>query len=144
MAELICETVAHRAGFAVSVGNWITPDGSLIVGLNYESHHWETLSEYFKTHENFCDQCENNLSCMNLAIDKGFIRLVFRQDVCFQVGAKNIEDLWSEDPSYRIMMSIIERLDDIEVHIFSRDFYVIGQGHFITHKRMDDLQIQIK
>ena len=142
MSELICETVAHRAGFAVSVGNWISPDGSLILGPNYDSHHWETLSEHLEVNKAFCEKCGKSLTCMNMAIDQGFIRLIFRADICFQVGAKKLDELWSDAPHYKMMMSIINKLDDVEMHIFSKKFYVIGQGVYIARKELDKLQIR--
>ena len=142
MSELVCETVAHRAGFAISVGNWICPDGALILGFDYDSHHWQTLSKYLETNAELCEKCENSLVCMNLTIERGFIRLVFREDVCFQVGAKDIDELWSDVPSYKMMMTIIGRLEDIEMHIFSKRFYIIGKGKSVVRKSIDDLQIR--
>ena len=143
MSELICEAIAHRAGFAVPVGNWISPNGSLILGSDGE-HHRDTIRNYWGINSRFCENCENVLQCMNLTILQGFIRLCFREDVSFQVGAEKIDDLWSSAPNYSRMMGIISRLEDVEMHIFSKNFYVIGQGNCIIRRGIGDLQIREK
>ena len=139
---LICETIARQAGFAVSVGNWISPDGSLISGTDYESHHWETLSKHLGINQELCEKCGNKLSCMNMAIKDGFIRLVFRADVCFQVSAEEVDIIWSEKPNYKTMINVIKKIDEIETHIFSQKFYVIGQGKYIVNREKGKLQIE--
>jgi len=144
--SLICEEIARRAGFAVSVGNWITPDGILILGHDYQSHHWETLLRYWgeSVHQKICKDCDDHLQCMNMAVDRGYIRLVFRADVLFQVGAENIDDLWSDSPNYHMMMDILKLLNDVDVHVFSSNFYVIGIAQYIIKKEIDKLQIKEK
>ncbi len=146
MNDLICEEIARKAGFAVSVGNWISPDGSLILGENYDTHHKDTLLKYLgdSVNQDICRNCENILQCMNHAISAGYIRLVFRADVCIQVGAEKMEELWSDSPNYKRMMSILSKLEDVEIHMFSKDFYVIGVSQNIINQEWDKLQIREK
>ncbi len=145
MSDLICEEIARRAGFQVSVGNWIAPDGELILGTDYQTHHWETLLAYWgnNVNQDFCKVCENHLQCMNCAVDQGYIRLVFRADVLFQVGATDIQDLWSNRANYVRMMSLLRPLTDVDVHIFSRSFYVIGLTQHIIARETGKLQIRV-
>jgi len=140
MSDLVCETVARRAGFAVSVGNWIAPDGSLILGWS-ESNHWKTINKHWSK-ENYDDA--EMLSIMNKAVADGYLRLVFRADVCFQVGADKLDDLWSELPNYKRMMDLLRTIKDIEVHIFSKTFYAIGIAQSVLDKNLDSLQIREK
>lgn len=144
MSDLICEEIARRAGFQVSVGNWIAPDGGLILGTDYQSHHWETLLMYWKepAKQAICQQCDNHLQNMNLAVDQGYIRLVFRADVLFQVGTENINDLWSDSPNYKRMLDILKYLEGVDVHIFSKKFYVIGEARSIIDKDLNKLEIK--
>lgn len=138
MSELVCEEIAHRAGFVVSIGNWIAPDGTLIVGEDYENHHWETLIR----HLGYEPQTDNNLRFMNEKIQEGFIRLVFRSDVFFQVGCEEKEDIWNESSNTQVMMEILAKISDIEIHIFSKYFYIIGMAQDILNQSWDDLQIR--
>ncbi len=142
MSEIICEEVAHKAGFVVSVGNWIAPDGGLILGDNYEEHHWETIIK----HLGESPKTENNLQWMNDQVDKGFIRLVFRSDVMIQVGCSDVDKIWYDEPNYKMMMKILGRLTDIQgdIHIFSKSFYAIGKAEDIVDKNMDNLQIRVQ
>lgn len=139
--DLVCEVVARKTGFAVSVGNWITPDGSLILGDNYDSHHWQTLIKYWgeKEHDD-----PNRLTIMNEAVQDGYIRLVFRADVLFQVGAEDMAELWSDSPNYKRMRQILELIRDIDIHVFSKNFYVIGTAQAILDNDSDKLQIREK
>lgn len=141
MSELICEELAHKAGFPVSVGNWIAPNGDLILGKE-DQHHWETLVEYWGKEP----ETDNPLQLMNDTVDDGFIRLVFRSEVMFQVGALGIEDLWGDQPQYCRMMMILEKLSNYaaDVHIFSRHFYVIGTARDIFQQNLGKLQIKVK
>lgn len=141
MSDVVCEIVARRTGFAVSVGNWIAPDGSLILGDSYNSHHWQTLNKYWGKDDH--DDPER-LSIMNNAVQDGYIRLVFRADVLFQVGAADMQELWSESPNYKRMRQLLELIRDIEIHVFSREFYVIGIAQTILDKDFDKLQIREK
>jgi hypothetical protein len=136
--ELFCEEIAHRAGFTVSVGNWITPTGSLITGKNYETHHWETIKE----HIGYDPEPDNHLAWMNDQISNGYIRLVFRNDVLLQVSGDKKEDIWSETSNVIMMRDILKKIPEIEIHIFSRTFYVIGLSSDIVGKKLDKLQIQ--
>ncbi len=138
MSELFCEEIAHRAGFTVSVGNWITPDGALIVGKSYDTHHWETI----KKHLGFEPETENHLSWMNDQVTAGYIRLVFRNDVLFQVGCKKKEEIWKESPNNTMLRDILKKIPDIEIHIFSRTFYIIGLACDILVKDWSKLQIK--
>lgn len=140
MDDFIGERIAHEAGFTVSVGNWIIPDGSLIVGKNYESHHWETIQEYYQNKLN----PENQLNWMNNMVGKGFIRLVFRDEVFFQVGCFRKEDIWEDYPNYQRMIDILRKIPKVEVHIFSKTFYLIGLAENFVNKKLDELQIQEK
>ncbi len=138
LPELPCEEVAHRAGFVVSVGNWITPDGLLIIGENYETHHWETI----KTYLNIEGDVDNHLKLMNQKVLEGFVRLVFRDDVLFQVGCDSKEDIWGKSPNIKKMRDILVKIPDIEIHIFSKRFYVIGYSKDILDSNFAKLQIQ--
>jgi hypothetical protein len=140
VSELFCEEIAHRAGFIVSVGNWIAPDGTLITGQDYDSHHWETI----KKHIGFEPKTDNHLTWMNQQVDAGFIRLVFRNDVLFQVGCAKKEEIWSDAVNMVAMQAVIRKLPDVEIHIFSRTFYVIGLAQDILEQALDKLQIQEK
>ncbi len=137
MSELFCEEIAHRAGFAVSVGNWITPEGALITGKSYETHHWETIKE----HLGHIPDTDNHLRWMNEAVGRGYIRLVFRSDVLFQVECEK-EEIWGDGVSLKMMRLILGKIPEIEVHIFSRKFYIIGTGEDILEQNISKLQIQ--
>jgi len=136
--ELFCEEIAHRAGFIVSVGNWIAPDGTLVTSKDYNTHHWETIKKYLDSEV----KIENQLSWMNQKVDEGYIRLVFRHDVLFQVGCKKKKEIWSEQSNFTVMRGILEKLRDVEIHIFSKTFYIIGLSQNILSKSIDKLQIQ--
>lgn len=138
MSELLCEEIAHRAGFVVSVGNWIAPDGGLIIGQNYESHHWETIKQYI----GYEPEVENHLSWMNDQVSKGYIRLVFRNDVFFQIGCTKKEEIWNDSPNLTTMRNILERISDIEIYIFSRNIYIIGYAKDILEQNLSKLQIK--
>jgi hypothetical protein len=138
--EIICEEIAHQAGFIVSTGNWIAPDGGLILGKHHDEHHWETMTQYL----GYEPKTENSLQWMNEQVSLGFIRLVFRADVMFQVGCVNVEDIWSDTPNYRTMLRILEKLKGIgDVHIFSHNFYIIGKANDITKHGTKNLQIKV-
>lgn len=139
MCEIICESLAHRAGFSVSVGNWIAPDGTLISGESYESHHWETLVKHLTIN----NEIENHLQYMNEKVAEGYIRLVFRADVLFQVGCAEMDALWSESPNYGQMIEILKKLGDVDIHIFSSKFYIIGSASKIVSRMFGDLQIRV-
>lgn len=138
MSELFCEEIAHRAGFIVSVGNWITPEGSLITGETYETHHWETIQKHLGN----TPKTDNRLAWMNDRVADGYLRLVFRNDVLFQVGCKKKEEIWDETPNMKIMREVLSKIQDIEIHIFSRTFYIIGSSQDILNRALDKLQIQ--
>lgn len=138
MPELFCEEIAHRSGFTVSVGNWITPDGALITGKNYDTHHWETIKEHF----GYEPKTENHLKWMNQQVLDGYIRLVFRNDVLFQVGCKKKEDIWAGDSNVTVMRGILQKIPEIEIHIFSGTFYVIGISCDILSREWDRLQVK--
>ncbi len=138
MSELFCEEIAHRAGFTVSVGNWITPDGTLIAGKNYDTHHWETIKKHLE-HE---PETDNHLAWMNQQIAVGYIRLVFRNDVLFQVGCKKKEEIWEESANIIMMRTVLQKIPDIEIHIFSRTFYIIGLACDILERKWNKLQIK--
>ncbi len=136
--EVICEEIAHRAGFIVSVGNWIAPDGTLIVGKDHEKHHYDTLLEHCECNE------DNRIRWMNDKVQEGYIRLVFRADVFFQVGCETLDDLWGNEPNIEKMISILKNLTGIDIHIFSKTFYVIGLAEYIVNKQTDKLEIRQK
>lgn len=138
MSELICEEIAHLAGFIVSVGNWIAPDGSLIASEDYESHHWETI----KKHLGYEPETENHLRFMNEKVEEGYVRLVFRSDVLFQVNCKDKEEIWGDAPNMVCMRGILAKIPNVEIHIFTRAFYVIGNSQDILNKSLSKLQIQ--
>ncbi len=139
MSEIICENLAHRSGFTVSVGNWIDPNGLLIAGTNYSSHHWETLVEHLQEEP----ETDNHLSYMNKKVEQGYIRLVFREDVFIQVGGNNLDDLWSEQLNFQRLVKILKKIDT-EIHIFSCHYYLIGNSHDIVQHNIDKLQIRQK
>lgn len=138
MPELFCEEIAHRSGFTVPVGNWITPDGALITGRNCETHHWETIKEYI----GYEPKTDNHLSWMNQKVAEGYIRLVFRNDVLFQVACNKKEEIWSEQPNITTMRDILQKIPDIEIHIFSRTLYIIGLSCDILAMEWSKLQVQ--
>lgn len=138
VSEIECEGLAHRAGFLVSVGNWIAPNGALVTGTNYESHHWETLVEYLGS----VPDTDNHLAYMNNKVAEGYIRLVFRAQVMFQVGCNQKEDLWGDDLQFCRMHDILRKISDTEIHVFSKTFYVIGAAKDIVNRNMDSLQIR--
>lgn len=138
MSKLLCEEIAHRAGFIVSVGNWIAPDGRFIIGENYESHHWETIKKYLA----YESEAENHLTWMNQKVQEGYIRLVFRSDVLFQVGCIKKEEIWDDAPNVKVMRDVLKRIPDIEIHIFSKTFYVIGYAKNILSRDWNRLQIK--
>lgn len=138
MPELFCEEIAHRAGFTVSVGNWITPNGTLITGKSYDTHHWETIKE----HLGYNIETDNHLTWMNQQVSEGYIRLVFRNDVLFQVGCETKEEIWAESLNFIMMRNILQKISDIEIHIFSKTFYIIGLACDILDKKWSNLQIQ--
>lgn len=138
MSDVICENLAHRAGFIVSVGNWIAPNGDLVTGTDYDHHHWETIVKYL----DITPETDNRLSLMNQKVEEGYIRLVFRADVMFQVGCQNKEELWGNSPQFKRMIEILSKLGDTEVHIFSKTFYVIGTADNISGKKLKMLQIK--
>lgn len=142
MSEIICEEIAHTAGFTVSTGNWIAPNGELILGEHHDEHHWETMIRHF----GYEPKTNNNLQWMNEQVEGGFIRLVFRADVMFQVGCESVEDIWSDSPNYKAMLTILQRLADIDgdIHIFSRRFYVIGKAEDIVKHGTEKLQIRVQ
>jgi len=137
VSEIICEDLAHRSGFAVSVGNWIDPDGLLITGTNYSSHHWETLIKHLKKEPHTND----HLLYMNEKVEQGYIRLVFREDIYVQVGSTNLNDLWSEKPNFQKLIEILKKIDT-EIHIFSRHYYIIGNSHDIVQHNMGKIQVK--
>lgn len=142
MSEIICELIAHKAGFAVSTGNWIAPNGDLIFGKTHDEHHFDTIANYLGIEL----PSDNHLSWMNEQVDLGFIRLVFREDVMFQVGCLSSEDIWGDGLNYKAMMVVLEKLYEIDgdIHIFSRNFYVIGKAENIVQKSYDKLDIRVR
>ncbi len=138
MDENLCDEIAHRAGFRVPVGNWVAPNGTLILGENYETHHWETI----KKHLNVESEPENSLQYMNDRICEGYIRIVIRLDVLFQVSGETIDVVWSNQPNFLRMKDILSKLGDTEIHIFSKKFYIIGSATDICEDRKDRLQIK--
>ncbi len=141
-----CEDIARKAGFAVSVGNWIAPDGSLILGESCDTHHLDTLEIYLKCGPKKCFQeykKRNCLHCMTERVSEGFIRLVFREEVLFQVAC-TMGNLWSNEPNLNRLMDILKRLEDVVIHIFSRTFYIIGKSQDIVSQSLDKLEIRKK
>jgi len=138
--SIICEEIAHQAGFIVSVGNWITPDGSLIIGKDYESHHWSTIKEYLKIEP----KTDNHLRWMNEKVAEGYIRLVFRAYVFFQICCEKKEEIWEDNPNIKTMRVIMRKIPEHEIHIFSKNFYIIGISQNILDKNNDKLQIHVK
>ena len=122
----------------VSVGNWITPDGFLITGKSYNTHHWETIKEHLK----YKPETDNHLAWMNQQVMAGYIRLVFRNDVLFQVGCKKKEEIWEEKANVTTMREILNKIQDIEIHIFSQTFYIIGMACDTLARKWDKLQVQ--
>jgi hypothetical protein len=135
--QIICEQIAHLAGFAVSVGNWISPNGTVISGENYETHHRETLEKFLN-----CKSPDNHLIWMQEQVEVGFIRLVFRTEVLFQIGASSIDEIWEDAPNFKRMMSILSKIKGTEIHIFSKQFYIIGKAEDIVSNERKLLQIR--
>lgn len=130
-----CEQLAQRAGFDVSVGNWILPDGGLIKGENYETHHWETIKKYID------NQCDNQLKLMNQKISEGYIRVVIRTDLSFQMHG-SLDDIWSDKPNCKTLINILKKVNSVDVHVFSKTFYVIGTSKNIAKCNKEDLEIK--
>lgn len=137
MSEIICLENAHRAGFNLSVGNWIAPNGGLICGESDSDHHFETAKKYCKP-----EQIDNQLYWMNSLVQDGYIRLVFRADILFQVGCSNVDDIWSDSPNYMRMIDILRRIPGVEIHIFSSRFYLIGKSEEIVKRDFQQLQLK--
>ncbi len=140
MSELICEQLAHSAGFPESVGNWIAPNGDLIYGRG-NKHHLTTIMEY----RGVSREPENALHWMNQCVNEGFIRLVFRCDIVFQVDCSEVVEIWGERTNYRRMREILSNLllhDDVDIHIFSQNLYLIGSACSIIEKKMNNIQIK--
>ncbi len=77
---MLGEETAYLAGFSSSVGNWIAPNGDLIIGKG-DTDHYKTLADYLGEPDT-----DNPLKWMNQRVEKdGFIRLVFRNEVWFQL-----------------------------------------------------------
>lgn len=137
MEENLCDEIAHRAGFVVPIGNWITPGGALIVGKNYTTHHWETIKKYL----NIEDDINDNLRYMNDIIIEGYIRIIIRFDMLFQVHG-DINVVWSDAPNFVRMRDILDKLGNTEIHIFSKTFYMVGFAEDICKKAKNRLQIK--
>lgn len=137
MSEIICIENAHRAGFNLSVGNWIAPNGDLICGAADGDHHFETAKRYCNL-----EQIDNQLVWMNDLVRNGYIRLVFRADILFQVGCAGINEIWSDSPNYMRMIEILRRIPGVEIHIFSSGFYLIGKSEEIVERNFQQLQIK--
>ena len=136
MPELFCEEIAHRAGFVFAIGNWIAPDGGLITGKDHNTHHRGTLEDYFG------HKSDNPLELMNEKVSEVFMRLVFRHDVLFQVGCLAKEEIWGEAPNCKRLVEVLQRIPEVEVHIFSRTFYIVGKAGDVVAQEFSRLQIQ--
>ena len=128
--------LAQKAGFKVPFGNWISPDGTFIISDSEENQHCQTLQSYLNETPG-----DNHLTWMNNHVTKGFIRIIFRNDIMCQVPGV-MEDLWSEEPNFKKLLFILHRLDDTEVHVFSREFYIIGIAKDISHGRIDECKVR--
>lgn len=138
MDENPCDDIARQSGFVVPVGNWITPNGDLIFGTDHDTHHWETLKQYLVIE----GEVDNNLHYMNERICEGYIRIVIRFDVLFQVHGEDISVVWCDKPNFLRMRYILGKLGDTEVHVFSKKFYMIGSAMDVCNHVLQRLQIQ--
>ncbi len=138
MQELPCEKIAHQAGFNVSVGNWIAPNGTLITGQNDKSNHWETIKAYLE----YEPETDNHLAWMNNQVNKGYIRIMFRINTLFQAGCLNKKELWTDKPNFHQMRVILKRIPDVQVYIFSRQFYIIGCAKDFLDRNFDVMRIK--
>ena len=140
MSEVFCEEIAHRAGFIVSVGNWISPEGGLVTGKTYDTHHWETIKEHLGYEPD--TKTDSHLKWMNDQVSEGYMRLVFRNDVLFQVGCHTKEEIWGDAANCKMLIGILHKIPEIEVHIFSRTFYILGKADDIANQEFGRLQIK--
>ncbi len=134
---MLGEEFAHLAGFSSSVGNWIAPNGDLIVGRE-NTDHYMILVEYEGD-----PKTDNNLKWMNQKVEQdGFIRLVFRNEVWFHVNCRTQKEIWGETPNFKRMISILQRLGDTEVQIFSKTLNIIGSAKDVVEHNVSQLQIR--
>ncbi len=135
-----CEDLAGLAGFAYPVGNWIAPNGDLILADSPETDHCETLSSYL----DHSDLGDNKISWTNSKVEEGYIRLVFRHDIMVQVNCVKKEELWDEKPNLKMLMEILSRLSSAEVHLFSKKFYLVSSADNIIGRNFDRMVISEK
>ena len=140
----IWDRLSALAGFPFCVGNWITPTGDLIFGDDPETDHCQTLLKYLGTSVNLDEVTDNQIRWTNNKVSEGFIRLVFRDDMLVQVGAKAKEELWSEKRNYKRLRDILSKIEDAEVHLFSKTFYIVGSAKNIIEQKLNRLQIKEK
>lgn len=139
MSDIECEDIAQMMGLKISVGNWITPEGKIIYGHDYEHHHWETIKNHLKQDSSN----ESNLSYMNSLVEKDhYIRIVLRSNVWFQVGGDSYEDIWTERADFITMRYLLSTIPQIESHIFSSKFCIVGSSDKILKKDLSFLEIK--
>jgi len=104
--QIAGEQVAHLAGFPFSVGNWIAPNGHLIIG-DKDSDHYSALV----VHLGESPDKENSLKWMNDKVEQeGYIRLVFRNEVWFHTNCKNKESIWEPQLNFQRMVDILKQI----------------------------------
>ena len=143
----IDEVLARKTGFLYPHGNWITPEGGLIISENKDLCHFDTLTH----HLGITADPEIKLSWNNQKISEGYVRLLFAKSqshaayVLFQVGFSDIDQIWSQDPCALKIQHILDRLDSpIEVHLVSKSFYILGGSSDILSKNTNALKVVIK
>lgn len=146
MEQDIDEVLAQKTGFIYPHGNWITPDGNLVISQKRNLCHFDTLTDYLDIETDR----EKLLSWNNQKVSEGYIRLLFahfppsKKYVLFQVGFLDIDLIWSSQNACRKTLFIIDCLDpDTEVHIVSKEFYVLGSSKDILSKNTEALKVKM-
>lgn len=147
MGPDIDEVLAQKTGFLYPHGNWITPDGKLVISQKRNLCHFDTLTEYLGVTEN----PKKLLSWNNQKVAEGYVRLLFahfppsKEYVLFQVGFLDVDLIWSsQDSCISKMRFIIDCLNpDTEVQIVSKGFYVLGLSKDTLSKNVEALKVKI-
>lgn len=131
-------SLAQSVGFLHPKGNWIAPNGSLLIAESAYDGHTDTI----------CRCCsfqrpEDDLPWKNEKVDGGYIRLLFDDNyVLFQTNLLSIEQLWNNtEQNYMKMLYIIQRIPSVKVHILSKSFYAIGLSQDIVRRNQNAIYI---
>lgn len=134
---MLDDAFINKIGFKVPFGNWIAPDGTFIISDHPDHQHAYTLEHYLGEKPTV-----NPLRWMNEHVEQGFIRIIMRDYVMFQVSG-HLEDLWSSVITYQKLRYLLKLLGDTQIHIFSSFFYIIGRASDIKEKRISLCELRI-